>query len=96
MHENRETSKALMENTLSIGRREKAKGRTSRMHASEESDRSIVSMTHSNNDAKALSENVERRLRVKENVGQPNTYLTQSRARVSPWAGRRAESSEGK
>src|ERR1700676_4853665 len=82
MHENRETSKAPAAKYCSrtVG---EGHGRTTRMHAFEESDSGIIPMNHSNKDGKPYAENEEGRPLIKENTGQPNTYPTQSEKRVS-------------
>jgi RNA-directed DNA polymerase len=53
------------------------------MHVSEESDRGIVPMSHSNNDRRTPAESGEGRPLIKENTPPPNTHPTQSGARVS-------------
>jgi group II intron reverse transcriptase/maturase len=53
------------------------------MHVSEESDRGIVPMKHSNNDRRASAENGEGRPLIKENPPPPHTHPTQSGVRVS-------------
>jgi len=82
MHENRETSKAPAAKYCSrtVG---EGHGRTTRMHAFEESDSGIIPMNHSNKDGKPYAESEEGRPLIKENTRQPNTYPTQSEKRVS-------------
>jgi RNA-directed DNA polymerase len=53
------------------------------MHASEESDRGIVPMNHSNKIEQSMAESEEGRPLIAENTHQTNTHLTQSGARVS-------------
>jgi RNA-directed DNA polymerase len=65
------------------------------MHGFEESDRGIVPMIHSNNQARATTENGEGRPLIKENILQPHTQPTQSGARVSQgWEGVRKAAKE--
>src|SRR6202047_2315807 len=82
MHENRETSKAPAAKYCSrtVG---EGHGRTTRMHALEESDSGIIPVNHSNKDGKPYAESEEGRPLIKENTRQPNTYPTQSEERVS-------------
>ena len=63
MHENRETSKtpAVQTDGRSVG---EGLGRTARPHVSEESDRGIVPMNHSNKDGVSSAESEEGRLRI--------------------------------
>ena len=67
MHENRETSKtpAAQTDGRSAG---EGLGPTARTHVSEESDRGIVPMNHSNKDGVSSAESEEGRLRIKENT----------------------------
>ena len=67
MHENRETSKtpAVQTDSRSVG---EGLGRTAHMYVSEESDRGIVPMNHSNKDGAPSAESEEGRLRIKENT----------------------------
>jgi hypothetical protein len=67
MHENRETSEML---ATKISRRTagEGSGHTSRVYVSEESDRGIVPMNHSNNDGTSSAESEEGRQRIKENA----------------------------
>jgi RNA-directed DNA polymerase len=58
-------------------------GRTTHVHASEESDSGAVPMNHSNKDGKPLAESEEGRPLIKENTHQSSTHSTQSEARVS-------------
>jgi RNA-directed DNA polymerase len=53
------------------------------MDVSEESDSGVVPMNHTNNEARATTENGEGRPLIKENILQPHTQPTQSGARVS-------------
>jgi hypothetical protein len=82
MHGNRETSGVSASETAA-DRREKAKGRTTRMHAPEESDRGEVPKSRSNNEAQAEADGEEGRPRIKENVSPINTSPTQCGIRVS-------------
>jgi RNA-directed DNA polymerase len=82
MHENRETSETPALETAT-GRREKAQGRTARMHVCEESDSGIVLMNQSNNDGEPLAEIEEGRPLIKENTHRLHTFPTQSGADVS-------------
>ncbi len=61
----------------------KGLGRTARVHVSEESDRGIVPMNHSNNERRAPAEDGEGRPLSKENTPQPDRHLTQSGAHES-------------
>src|SRR5712671_1377396 len=82
MHENRETSKAPAAKYCSrtVG---EGHGRTTHMHAFEESDSGIIPMNHSNKDGKPYAESEEGRPLIKENTRQPSTYPTQSEKCVS-------------
>jgi RNA-directed DNA polymerase len=82
MHENRETSEspAAQERRRTAG---EGHGHTARMHVFEESDGGIVPMNHSNKDGNPFAESEEGRPPIKESTRQPNTYPTQSGARVS-------------
>ena len=82
MHGNRETSGASAPETAA-DRREKAQCHTTRMHASEESDRGEVPKSRSNNEAQAKAEGEEGRLRIKENASPTHTGPAQNRERVS-------------
>src|ERR1035441_5114865 len=82
MHGNRETSGASAPETAT-DRREKAECRNARMHAPEESDRGVVPMNRSNNEAQAEAESEEGRPRIKENVSPTYTPPTQGGERVS-------------
>jgi group II intron reverse transcriptase/maturase len=82
MHGNRETSGASAP-LAATDRREKAECRTARMHAPEESDRGVVPMNRSNNEAQAEAESEEGRPRIKENVSPTYTLPTQCGERVS-------------
>jgi hypothetical protein len=77
MHENRETSEtpAVPSDGRSAG---EGLGRTARMYVSEESDRGIVPMNHSNKDGVSSAESEEGRLRIKENPFPFDTYPTPS------------------
>jgi hypothetical protein len=77
MHENRETSETPAVEEIT-GRREKAKGRTSRMYVCEGSDSGVVPMNHSNKDGRPSAESEEGRLLIKENTHQLHTFPTQS------------------
>src|SRR5215471_19292047 len=67
MHENRETSETP---AVKPGRRSAGEGlgRTARMYVSEESDRGIVPMNHSNKDEVSSAESEEGRPWIKENT----------------------------
>ena len=82
MHENRETSEMPVGNE---DRRPAGEGpsHTVRAHVFEGSDSGIVPMNHSNQGGQPLAESEEGRPLIKENIRQPNTYPTQSGARVS-------------
>ena len=81
MHENRETSEAPAgNNSRTAG---EGLGRTTRMHAPEESDSGIVPMNHSNKVEQSMAESEEGRPLIKENIHQSSTRPTQSGARVS-------------
>jgi len=58
-------------------------GRTARMHIPEESDSSVVPMSHSNKDGKLSAEIGEERLLIKENARPPDTPSTQSEIGLS-------------
>ena len=77
MHENRETSEipAVETDSRSVG---EGLGRTARMYVSEESDRGIVPMNHSNKGGASSAESEEGRLRIKENTFPFDTHPTQS------------------
>jgi len=77
MHENRETSEtpAVQTGSRSVG---EGLGRTARMYVSEESDRGIVPMNHSNKDGVSSAESEEGRLRIKENTCLFGTHPTLS------------------
>ena len=87
MHENRETSKAPAVQTDSRSAGE-GLGRTARMYASEESDRGIVLMNHSNKDGVSSAESEEGRLRIKENTFPLDTRPTLSGTPRVPTGGR--------
>ena len=67
MHENRETSGALRPERERC-RFAKAQSHTGNAHASEESDRAIVSMKQTNNEERSSGESGEKRVRAKENI----------------------------
>ena len=77
MHENRETweAPAVIPGSRSAG---EGLGRTARTYVSEESDRGIVPMNHSNKDGVSSAENEEGRLRIEENTCPFDTYPTPS------------------
>jgi len=71
MHENRETSVARAgNNSRTAG---EVLGRTTRVHASEESDSGIVPMNHSNKIEQSMAESEEGRPLIKENIHAPDT-----------------------
>jgi hypothetical protein len=82
MHENRETSKtpAVDSDSRSAG---EGLGRTARTHVSEESDRGIVPMNHSNKDGVSSAESEEGRLRIKENTSHSTRTRHRAGLRVS-------------
>ena len=82
MHGNRETSGASAPEGAA-DRREKAKRRTARMHAPEESDRGVVPQNRPNNEAHAKTEGEEGRPRIKENASPTHTSPAQNGERVS-------------
>src|SRR5437868_4366404 len=82
MHGNRETSGQSAPETAA-DRREKAQGRTTRMHAPEESDRGVVPKSRPNNEAQAKAEGEEGRPRIKENASPTHTSPAQNGERVS-------------
>ena len=90
MHENRETSKtpAVQTDCRSAG---EGLGRTARMYVSEESDRGIVPMNHSNKDGVSSAESEEGRLRIKENTFPLDTYPTLSGTARVPRVGECAD-----
>ena len=77
MHENRETSKTPAVGTDSRSAGE-GLGRTARTYVSEESDRGIVPMNHSNKDGVSSAESEEGRLRIEANTCPFDTYPTPS------------------
>src|SRR5215467_10911121 len=86
MHENRETSETP---AVEPGRRTVGEGlgRTVRMYVSEESDRGIVPMNHSNKDGLSSAESEEGRLRIKENTSHSTRTRHCAGLRVSHgWA----------
>jgi hypothetical protein len=80
MHENREASKASVEQT---DRSVKAQSRNTGMHALEESDCCVLPMKRPNKEGKPPAEAVEGRRQPKENDAQSNTPPAQCGARVS-------------
>ena len=90
MHENRETSE-IPEAKLRNRTAGEGLGRTARMYASEESDRGIVLMNHSNKDGVSSAESEEGRLRIKENAVPSDTYPTQSGTACVPRVGECAD-----
>jgi RNA-directed DNA polymerase len=82
IHENRETSEtpAAQPGRRSAG---EGSGRTARVYVCEESHSGVLPMNHSNKDTRSSAESGEGRPLIKENVGQPNTYPTQSGKGVS-------------
>ena len=90
MHENRETSKtpAVQTDSRSAG---EGLGRTARMYVSEESDRGVIPMNHSNKDGFPSAEDEEGRLRIKENTFPFDTYPTPSGTARVPRVGECAD-----
>jgi hypothetical protein len=90
MHENRETSEtpAVQIDSRSVG---EGLGRTVRMYVSEESDRGIVPMNHSNKDGVSSAESEEGRLRIKENTFLFGTHPTLSGTARVPRVGECAD-----
>src|SRR5215475_4471005 len=90
MHENRETSEvpAAQPGGRSAG---EGLGRTARMYVSEESNRGIVPMNHSNKDGVSSAESKEGRLRLKENTFHSTRTLTPSGTCACPTGGRCAD-----
>ena len=82
MHENRETS-GVAGRLKGPVRREKAEGRTARMHAPEESDCVVVPMRTPNKAERSAAVGLEERTQTNENVSQAHTPPTQSGERVS-------------
>jgi RNA-directed DNA polymerase len=80
MHENRETSATPAEESRPAG---EGHGRKSRANVTEESDRGIVPMNHSNKDDKPVMESGEGRPLTKENTQQLNMDPTQSGGNMS-------------
>jgi hypothetical protein len=80
MHENRETSKASVDQA---DRFAKAQSRTADMHVMEESDCRIVPVKQPNKGGRPLAEAVEGRRQPKENDAQSSIQPTQSGQRVS-------------
>ena len=79
MHENRETSVV----PARVGRSGQADGRTSDMHAAEESDFGVVPMNQPNKGGPPPAEVGEGRPEIKENIARSNTRPTQSGESVS-------------
>jgi hypothetical protein len=90
MPENRETSgtPAVLTDCRSAG---EGLGGTARMYVSEESDRGIVPMNHSNKDGVSSAESEEGRLRIKENTFPLDTYPTLSGTARVPRVGECAD-----
>ena len=90
MHENRETSEipAVETDSRSVG---EGLGRTARMYISEESDRGIVPMNHSNKGGVSSAEDEEGRLRIKENTFLFGTHPTLSGTARVPRVGEYAD-----
>src|SRR5437868_14969572 len=82
MHGNRETSGASAPETAA-DRREKAQGRTTCMHAPEESDRGVVPKSRPNNEAQAKAGGEEGRPRNQENPSPPHPTPAPNRDRAS-------------
>ena len=82
MHENRETSGTSRSNQ-DRDRSEKAIGRTTDRHVSEESDRAVVPVNLSNKEGHPSAEVGEGRAWTKEIIVLSNTSPTQSGERVS-------------
>jgi RNA-directed DNA polymerase len=80
MHENRETSKASVEQT---DRSAKAQSRNADVHAMEESDCRVVPVKQPNKEGNPSAEAVEGRRQPKENDAQSSIQPTQSGERVS-------------
>src|SRR5215831_7295401 len=96
MHENRETSEtpAVETDSRSVG---EGLGRTARMYVSEESDRGVVPMNHSNKDGFPSAESEEGRLRIKENTFHSARTRHRAGLRVSHgWASVRASTTLGR
>src|SRR5258708_2568972 len=87
MQENREASGAPRPER-ERGRSAKAQSHKADTHASEESDRAIVSMNQTNNGERSSAEPGEKRARAKENIVSFNTRPTQRGNRVCQgWSG---------
>ena len=84
MHENREASKASVEQA---GRSAKAQSRNADVYAMEESDCRVVPVKQPNKEEKPSAEAVEGRRQPKENVVQSSIQPTQSGERVSQGLG---------
>jgi len=92
MHENRETSETPAGEP--DGRSaDEGLGRTVRVYVSEESDRGIVPMNHSNKDEVSSAESEEGRLRIKENPFPFDTHPTLSGTERVPRVGEGADKS---
>src|SRR5262249_54336121 len=86
MHENREASEApaVQTDSRAVG---EGLGRTARMYVSEESDRGVIPMNHSNKDGVSSAESEEGRLRIKENTFHSTRTRHRAGLRVSHgWA----------
>ena len=84
MHENRETSGAVLVATMDRDRSGKAISRTADMHASEESDCAIVPMNQPNKDGQSSRRRLGREGRGPRRTSfNPHTRPTQSGERVS-------------
>jgi hypothetical protein len=96
MHENRETSEtpAVPTDSRSAG---EGLGRTARMYASEESDRGIVPMNHSNKDGVSSAESEEGRLRIRRTPSHSTRTRHSAGLRVSHgWASVRTSATLGR
>ena len=80
MHENRETSRASVDQA---DRSAKAQSHNADVYAMEESDCRVVPVKQPNKEGKPSAEAVEGRRQPKENDAQSNTQPTQSGERVS-------------
>ena len=90
MHENRETSEipAAPLGSRSAG---EGQGRTARMYITEESDRGVIPMNHSNKGGFPSAEDEEGRLRIKENTFLFGTHPTLSGTARVPRVGECAD-----
>src|SRR5215831_1240733 len=89
MHENRETSETPAAR-ISCRTAGEGLGRTARVYVCEESHCGVVPMKHSNKDGTLSAENVEGRLRLKENPLSLDTHPTQCGTARVPWVEERA------